>query len=720
MLSDDIKLSIQTAYSGFLKKKELSPRYGQRLMIAEIAKSIAAIKTDSEGNRISDDHVCVVEAGTGTGKTVAYLVSTIPMAQAMEKKVVISTATIALQDQIVSKDIPDLLLNSPLTFSYQLAKGRGRYLCLSQLDQLMSAGGSNDPNMALWEDLRAVTVDKESSKLYQELSMAVDQGRWDGDRDSWEEEIDDVSWRRVTTDHNRCTGRNCSFYDECVFYQNRGNLHKADVIVANHDLVLADLVLGGGAILPSPEDTIYIFDEGHHLPDKALGHFSSSSYIRGTLAWLTDLEKMLSTVAQTFANTCIQPSAEQLADPIQQLQQLLPITLSMLSPLEAQTDNFRGGAYGGGSSQAGYSVYRFENGEIPPELIEQAASINIETVRVRKLLTQIADALDDGLEDKRLDINKSEAELWYPLVGSQLARADAIDRLWQSYRTAKAKVGKDIPIARWLNFHEASQGVDVELCSSPILAAEVLNQYLWSRCFASVVTSATIAAVGDFERFKMRTGISSHAGFHVVPSPFDYAEAGKVIVPLMDFDPSDNVRHTQYLVDFLISEGKRIATLVLFTSRRQLQEVYDLLPFEYQEVVLAQGLVSKSEIIKKHKAAIDDGEFSIIFGLASFAEGIDLPGEYCEHVVIAKLPFSVPEDPVDETLSEWIKAQGGNPFMQIAVPDAAIKLKQAVGRLLRTEMDQGKISILDRRVVTRHYGKAILNSLPPFPVIKGK
>lgn len=712
MLSDDIKLSIQTAYSGFLKQKGLSPRYGQRLMIAEIAKALAAIKTDADGNRTSKDHVCVVEAGTGTGKTVAYLISAIPMAQALGKKVVISTATVALQDQIVSKDIPDLLMNSPLRFSFQLAKGRGRYLCLSQLDQLMSAGGSDDPNMALWQDLRAVTVDKESAKLYQALSIAVDQGKWDGDRDSWEDEIEDADWRRVTTDHNRCTGRNCSFYDECVFYQNRGNLHKTDVIVANHDLVLADLVLGGGAILPAPEETIYIFDEGHHLPDKALGHFSSSSYLRGTQSWLTELGKLLSTLAQTFSNTGVQTAAEQLADPMQQLQQHLPLALNMLSPLADQTDNFRGGF--GGDGQAGYSVYRFENGDIPEELRDHAKVTSIETVAVRKYLTQIADILEDGLEGKRSDINKSEAEQWYPVIGTQQARAEAVDRLWQSY--CRDELAGKIPAARWLSFHEMSQGLDVELCSSPILAADVLNQYLWSRCFASVVTSATIVAIGDFERFKMRTGISSAGGFHVVPSPFDYAEAGKINIPTMDFDPSDSVRHTQFLVDFLIGEGKRIATLVLFTSRKQLQEVYDMLPFEYQEVVLAQGQVAKSEIIKQHKAAIDAGDTSVIFGLASFAEGIDLPGAYCEHVVIAKLPFAVPEDPVDETLSEWIKGQGGNPFMQIAVPDAAIKLKQAVGRLLRTEMDQGKISILDRRIIQKRYGKAILNSLPPFPV----
>ncbi|PCJ41003.1 MAG: ATP-dependent DNA helicase DinG [Moraxellaceae bacterium] len=712
MLSDDIKLSIQTAYSGFLKQKGLSPRYGQRLMIAEIAKALGAIKTDGDGVRTSDNHVCVVEAGTGTGKTVAYLVSAIPMAQALGKKVVISTATVALQNQIVSKDIPDLLINSPLRFSFQLAKGRGRYLCLSQLDQLMSAGSSSDPNMALWEDLRGITVDKESSALYQALAIAVDQGKWDGDRDSWKEEIDDVVWRRVTTDHNRCTGRNCSFYDECVFYKNRGNLHKTDVIVANHDLVLADLVLGGGAILPPPEETIYIFDEGHHLPDKALGHFSLSSYMRGTLSWLTELVKLLATVADTFSNTGIHSAAEQIADPIQQLQKLLPMALTMLTPFSEQTDNYRGGFSSDG--RAGYSVYRFENGVIPDELREQAKITSAETVVLRKHLMQIVDILEDGMEGNRSDINKSEAEMWYPMVGAQLARAEAVDRLWQSY--CHSENNSKVPVARWLSFHEATQGLDVELCTSPILAADVLNQYLWSQCFASIVTSATIVAVGDFERFKMRTGVSNDAAFHVVPSPFDYANAGKVVIPAMDFDPSDTLRHTQFVVDYLVAEGKRIGTLVLFTSRKQLQDVYDLLPFEYQEVVLAQGQVAKAEIINRHKAAIDADEPSIIFGLASFAEGIDLPGAYCEHVVIAKLPFSVPEDPVDETLSEWIKEKGGNPFMQLAVPDAAIKLKQAVGRLLRTEMDSGKISILDRRIVTKRYGKAILNSLPPFPV----
>ncbi|MEN8671098.1 MAG: helicase C-terminal domain-containing protein, partial [Ketobacter sp.] len=158
--------------------------------------------------------------------------------------------------------------------------------------------------------------------------------------------------------------------------------------------------------------------------------------------------------------------------------------------------------------------------------------------------------------------------------------------------------------------------------------------------------------------------------------------------------------------------------LVLFSSRRQMDEVFELLGTEVQDAVLTQGRLGKAEMVRQHKQRVDAGSHSVLFGLASFAEGVDLPGAYCSCVVIARLPFSVPEDPVDATLAEWIQKRGGNPFMQIAVPDAAIRLKQAVGRLLRTESDQGSIVIFDRRIVDKRYGKLLLQSLPPFPLVR--
>jgi ATP-dependent DNA helicase DinG len=153
---------------------------------------------------------------------------------------------------------------------------------------------------------------------------------------------------------------------------------------------------------------------------------------------------------------------------------------------------------------------------------------------------------------------------------------------------------------------------------------------------------------------------------------------------------------------------------VLFASRKQMREVYDSVALELRDRVLLQDHFGKQELLRLHRERVDAGKGSVIFGLASFAEGIDLPGPYCTHVVIAKLPFAVPDDPVEAALAEWVEARGGNAFMEISVPDAALKLVQASGRLLRTEEDRGRITLLDRRVVTRQYGRRILDSLPPY------
>ena len=275
------------------------------------------------------------------------------------------------------------------------------------------------------------------------------------------------------------------------------------------------------------------------------------------------------------------------------------------------------------------------------------------------------------------------------------------------------------PVARWLTFLESGQGGDVELAACPVLASDVLARYVWNRAFAAIVTSATLMALGNFERFRFRSGVPASAGFFSVPSPFDYQNAGRIRVPRQACDPSDYSRHTTAIVDYLERSWATVpGTLVLFSSRRQMEDVFEQLPAELQDAILVQGKLGKGEIVRRHKAQIDQSDASVIFGLASFAEGIDLPGDYCGRVVIARLPFSVPEDPVEATLAEWIQKRGGNPFMQISVPDAAIKLKQAVGRLLRTEADRGEVVILDRRLIEKRYGKQLLDSLPPFPLLR--
>ncbi|MCY1500205.1 putative ATP-dependent helicase DinG [compost metagenome] len=270
-------------------------------------------------------------------------------------------------------------------------------------------------------------------------------------------------------------------------------------------------------------------------------------------------------------------------------------------------------------------------------------------------------------------------------------------------------------MARWLTLAESGALFDIEVNASPILAAETLRRNLWNVAYGALVTSATLTALNSFDRYRMRAGLPKAAVTTVVPSPFHHAEAGVLRVPDLKADPRDAAAHTAAIVRELpqLVDGGR-GTLVLFSSRKQMQDVFDGLERDWRKRVLIQGNLSKQETLNKHKARVDDGEPSVLFGLASFAEGVDLPGAYCEHVVIAKIPFAVPDDPVEAALAEWIEARGGNPFMEIAVPDASLRLVQACGRLLRTEADRGTITLLDRRVVTQRYGKAILNALPPF------
>jgi ATP-dependent DNA helicase DinG len=213
----------------------------------------------------------------------------------------------------------------------------------------------------------------------------------------------------------------------------------------------------------------------------------------------------------------------------------------------------------------------------------------------------------------------------------------------------------------------------------------------------------------------MHAGLPESCHYSVVPSPFRYAEMACLQIPRLASDPGDPAAHTADVAAWLNEHVDLAeATLVLFASRRQLRDVAEALHGELRERLLTQDEHSKQELLRRHRAAVDAGRGSVIFGLASLSEGIDLPGRYCDHVVIAKIPFAVPDEPIEEALAEWVERQGGNAFMQISVPDAALRLVQASGRLLRSEQDRGRITLLDRRIVSRRYGRAMLDSLPPF------
>ena len=708
-LSDSIKQDIQQAYRTVLEGKGIRARYGQRLMIAEIARYLGDI-TEGDGQRTSPPATCVVEAGTGTGKTLAYLIAAIPIAKALGKTLVVSTATVALQDQIVNKDLPDLRRHSKLDFSWSLAKGRGRYLCMSRLEARLHDEGAGDSDTMPLFLLDGPSEEEPGTRaFYEDMLARYGSREWDGDRDHWPSQIPDDTWRQVTTDHRQCTNRHCSYFDSCAFFDARKGLEDADVVVANHDLVLADLALGGGAILPEPENALFVFDEAHHLPDKALNHFAASVPLNSTRQWLKQLSQALAKISPFLSPGTL---AAKTVDKISAASREVDAVIAQVYEL------VDGGTEWDMSEERRSAQWRYPDGTLPEALSEQAASAQIVTATLTRQLGVLADELQKAFDDKKgHEVDRATAEAWYPVIGSFHARAEDQLRLWAAWCETRPEENgkpKGPPPARWSVKQRWEHVEDITLFSSPILADSLLYSRLWSRAYGAVLTSATLTALGRFDRLQSRAGLPDKSRFMVVPSSFRYAEMATVEVPAMSVFPTDDA-FTDALIERLpeLWAGET-ATLVLFTSRRQMHAVRDALSPDHPDLIITQDDMAKGEVLRQHCERIDNNRPSVLFGVASFAEGIDLPGKYLHHVIVTRLPFSVPDDPIDASLAEWVTERGGNPFMEIAVPDASVKLVQAVGRLLRTEQDTGRVTILDRRIVARRYGQLLLDALPPF------
>jgi ATP-dependent DNA helicase DinG len=695
LLDEEQKAIIQTAYSELREAKGFRGRLCQRQMIATIAKTLGGIEDGGP-------NTCTIEAGTGTGKTVAYILAALPIARALNKKLVVSTATIALQEQIVFTDLPDILKHANLDFTFVLAKGRRRYLCLSKLDKLLRETGSRNLSLALYDD--EVAADVPDPELYQRMLDRAGMGEWNGERESWPQELDDAAWNPVSTDHVQCTGRKCSNYDNCFFYRARERVFKVDCVVTNHDMVLSDAVMGGGTVLPPPDESIYVFDEAHHLPAKAVNHLSHFVNLRGSQSWLEEIPGSLTQMlAQIGPVGNIEHRLPSIDDRVHSLTAQLSGVGELLDRLRMT------------EVVAPDGTLRFPLGRVDDELRMHAGRLAEGLSLLLRDVSPVADDLNLQLEDAEPNA-RDDLEGWLAVLGGIRSQLENSQVLWSDFAVADQTEddGAGYPRARWITYR-GDPVSDTRVSCSPISVKDALKELLWDTCHGAILTSATIAVGGDFSLFRERSGVAADSVFETLTSPFRYPEQAVMRIPKMDVDPRNGQAFTDRVGEMLpglVQDSRGV--LVLFTAWRQMHQVEELLPEAFLEKVLAQGALPKSELILRHKSAVDAGQQSVIFGQASFAEGIDLPGEYCDHVVIVKIPFSVPDDPVGATLAEWIEAQGRNAFREISVPEAVLRLVQASGRLLRTETDTGVITMLDRRLVTERYGHMILNSLPPF------
>ena len=694
LLDDQLRNTIQQGYRDFLNSRSLKARLGQKQMIAAIANTL--------GNPDADNRLAVIEAGTGTGKTVAYLIAALPLARYLDKTVVVATGTVALQEQLIHKDLPDLQQACDWDYGVALVKGRGRYACNLRLEQCMDAINSKEDGQFLFEDELQFNPTEQTETLYKELSSSLADGSWDGDRDAWDTRIDDIDWRALTIDRRQCSGRRCRFVDQCAFFQARSELEEAECIIANHDLVMADLALGGGAILPAPEDCIYIFDEGHRLGDTAVHHFSAQCRVEGTLSWLQRLAKQIKGQTSLFEKDT---AINELLPRIDKGASEIAERISIAYPLFKQFfDN----------APEALERYRFPLGDVGESIRDLAQQIASSVNACMGRIEALEDILSEALSSKDYPVPTPDLELFYQQVGSWLSRAENLLALWQRLKIQPES--NTVPMACWLKLDDSSNAnVDIAINASPVQATDILREQLWGSCYAAVITSATLQSLGTFNTLKRETGVLESALFLSVAGAFDHNKAAVLQVPEDCIEGNRIEEHTEYIISQLPKViEKQAGTLVLFSSRHQMQQVYEGLDKDLQGIILIQGQYSNRELVRLHKERIDQGDSSLLMGLASFAEGVDLPGDYCKHVVIAKLPFVVPDDPLHEALSEWIEQNGGNSFFDLSLPIASLRLIQACGRLLRTETDTGTISILDKRLLTKRYGSQLLDALPPF------
>ena len=685
MLSTRLKATIRQTYRqisdglpGFVPRKE------QNFLVAEIAKTLT-------GEYDKQRRILVAEAGTGIGKSLSYAQGAIPVARLTQKKLVISTATVALQEQLIHKDLPFYHRHSELPFRFMLVKGRQRYCCEHLLEQ--AASGAEMANFEL--DFGSLSKSKPSDSdkdRYQALWQAYTNGKWDGDRDNWQEPIPDTCWDRIAADRHTCN-KALNHHQHCPFHRARNDMESADVLVVNHALLLSDLTMGGGIILPPPDECIYVLDEAHHLPTIARDHGAASASVKGSRRWLEKLVQSAGKLARTF-------NKESLLDPQLKLQDALASIQPDLKAVEqwlSANDRLFGTE----------PHYRFAEGVLPDPLPMLAENLKESSKKALRALDRMQGAIGEALKDG--EIRRKEAEPLLAESGFHLQRLESFCALWEMLGR-HVPTGKT-PLARWM---AKSDDGDIWLHASPIEVGYLLEEWLWSKCLGAVLVSATLTALSSFSYFRHQVGLKEHDGTRYLRlrSPFDYQKA-ELYLPKMEHEPNSPA-FTNELINVLprILAGKE-ASLVLFSSYRQMNEVAIGLRAKGLSL-LVQGEASRNALLTLHKQKCDGGQSSILFGTGSFSEGLDLPGHYLTNLVITKLPFAVPNSPVEEATAEWVEQRGGNPFLQLTVPEASRKLIQACGRLIRKEADRGRVTILDRRLLTKRYGKGLLDALPPF------
>lgn len=718
----------------------LRARAGQRLMAEQVACSFSEAELgkppeDEEGRPIEGlepvRSIAVIQAGTGVGKSLAYCVPAIALALERNTRVMISTATVALQEQLVNKDLPALAKSMPQPFRFALAKGRGRYVCKLKLDRWAAgAGGAADDGWDADDDLfadeaaaargsqavRSLSAEQELQERtawYQDLAQQLERGLWDGDRDNLSQTPDAAWWPAVAAEASSCTARHCPAYNQCSYYEQRKALVGAQVIVVNHDLLLATL---GSRQLPDLDNCLLVLDEAHHLPGTALDQFASSM----DLSRLTWIDRLASKAVRTGGLLAVSEVADipKLSGQVRQHLQDVARLVMHHHGADLRGEGAPAWRRAGDAGASGRA--RVPKGQLHKDFAEPLAQLAHCSQAFLDALRAVSKALRTEMRDQPDEARRLSQ--MYAQLGTLAPRLEAVFATTQLLLQDTSE--GNAPVAKWFTLNTVGDYVVVQAHASPTLPGATLRHHLWSAVRGAVLTSATLTSCGRFDFFLKEAGLHGDSATVAmeVPSPFDFSRQGRLITVDHLPDPKQAEAFTADMVQALMGDLHEVkhGALVLFTSRAQLRQAEEALPDDLRANVLVQTAWPRTQLLARHRERVADGLPSIIFGMQSFGEGLDLPGRLCEDLFITKMPFAPPDDPVGEARSEWLRSVGRDPFMELVVPATAIRLAQWVGRAIRTEEDEAHVYCYDRRLTQTSYGQRLLQGLPPFSRVAGK